>query len=242
MTTATQSRRSKAEDAPDPVILPAEFQGVSFGDETARVGIRVSREKLTIEDADRLLCGKRVDCRIIVQPKDDDQAQQYSVDGIKFTIEGSADVTQVAFSRKLIKFGLTFCLESINRGELSEFAKRQGRVEINATADIPAKSGRNKVGTPATNETNWRDRSIDELRGVTDHDMTLLKDAGIRTFGDLEDNRKTNGTFRAIKGVGEKADERIFNATVEWLDKNGPKAEDGPLDGEDDEDDEDEDE
>ena len=234
MTTATQSRRKlQAHDAPDPVILPAEFGGVSFGDETARVGVRVAREKLALEDADHLLCGKRIDCRIVVQPKDDDQAQQYSVDGLKFEIDGSADVTQVSFSPKLIKFGLTFCLEAINRGELSEFAKRQGRLEINTTAAIPAKTGRHKAGTPATDETNWRDRNISELSGVTGHDMDLLKEAGITTFGQLCDVKQRDGSFRTIKGVGAAVDARILEGFLAWMEVHGP----GPLDEDDDEDD-----
>ena len=237
MPTATQTKNSKASDESDPVLLPVEFGGVSIGDETGRVALRINRDRMDLETADKMLCGRRLDCRIIVQPVSDDTNQTYSLDGVKFEVAGAADVTRVSFTPKHITAGLTFSLAEVSKGELCEFAKRSGRLEIHSVGEIPAKpKGRNKTGTPATDETNWRDHKIDELRGVTDHDMTLLKDAGVRTMGELEDHRKDMGNFQRIKGVGPAADGRILEGLLAWLDAN--RSAEGPLDEDDEEDDE----
>lgn len=241
-TTATQTKNSKKSDESDPITLPVQFGKVGFGDETASISFAVSRDHLELDTADNILCARRFNCKIILQPKDDDQAQQYMVDGLRLEVAGSADTTQTSWNRKYIKCGLTFSLSDVEDSELWKFSKKQGRLEISDVDEIPKKTGRNKAGTPATDETNWRDHKIDELRGVTDHDLTTLKAVGILTMGDLEEARKVNRTFQNIKGIGDKAGERILESVLGWLQEHrgAMDADDGgPLDDEEDEDDED---
>lgn len=140
-----QAAAEPAADRPAPpqptagVILdvPVEFGGVSFGDETARLGLRIARPFMYIDAADELLCGRRLSCRVVTCPNGDDPNQKYLVDGVGASVEAVADVKRFGVSPKAISANLTFSLGEIDVRELASFSKKTGRLIVLGVGVLP---------------------------------------------------------------------------------------------------------
>jgi len=118
--------------------LPVEFGGVSFGDQTARLGVVVSRDRLNLDAADESLCNHRLNGRVAIGGFDDAPGQgTFEFDSV---VEGMFDVKTFGVSSKAISFGLTFGLNDIDRGDLAEFAKTKGRLQVELVSQIPDKA------------------------------------------------------------------------------------------------------
>lgn len=134
--------------------VPVNFGDVSIGDGTARIGVRIDRSLLNIDAADELLCGRRLNGRLLVTPPGDANSQTYidpEVSGeLKHELESTFDVKRFSASPKNITAGLTFSLQEVEVSELSHFAKRGGRLVVASIAAIPAKQrGRKKAKAKA---------------------------------------------------------------------------------------------
>lgn len=134
--------------------VPVNFGDVSIGDGTARIGVRIDRSLLNIDAADKLLCGRRLNGRLLVTPPGDANGQTYidpEVGGeLKHELESTFDVKRFSASPKNITAGLTFSLQEVEVSELSYFAKRGGRLVVASIAEIPAKQrGRKKAKAKA---------------------------------------------------------------------------------------------
>lgn len=118
--------------------VAVEFQGVSIGDETGRVGIAIDRENMNIDVADEAFCGRRLSGSIITVPKGVDPSQQEIFEeGERHEIAGTFDVKRFSADSKRITAGLTFALAEIKIEELVHFAKRSGRMEILEFGELP---------------------------------------------------------------------------------------------------------
>ena len=86
--------RKKAAAIPeaDELNLLVEFGGVSIGDGTGRLGVKVSRQQLTLAKADRTLCGRRLTGRVVLTPGGEDPDQQHLFEGTKRQINATFDV------------------------------------------------------------------------------------------------------------------------------------------------------
>ncbi len=118
--------------------LTVAFGNISVGDKTARVGVEIDRGDLSVSAADKNLCEKRLTGTIIAKPpgvKGDQGAFPGMEDDTEMT--GIFDVKGVAFSSDQIRIGLTFALASIHVETLAKFAKRAGRLVVQAVDDIP---------------------------------------------------------------------------------------------------------
>lgn len=117
-------RRKEADSVLD---LPVTFGNISIGDKTARVGVTVMREQLSLSQADRNLCERRLNGKIISRPAGDNP-DQASLPGMAFetTLEGVFDVKGFSVSKEALGFGLTFAIAEIDVSNLAHFAKRGG--------------------------------------------------------------------------------------------------------------------
>jgi hypothetical protein len=120
--------------------LPVDFSQVSIGDGTARVGVKVSRDKLKIRVADKQVCGRRLIGQIRVCPKDEDSKQTQMFDDKHHQLSGAFDVKSITITPKALSFGLTFALEGLEISELAHFAKKAGKLVVNEVQAIPEKS------------------------------------------------------------------------------------------------------
>jgi hypothetical protein len=144
MATATKPRK-KAD--PGPLDVHVSYGNVNIGDESARLGCVAHRGNLTVAQADKNLCGKRLRVKIVGRAASA-QAEQGSIPGIEADVEleATADVKSIGVSTKTISFGLTFALESVDVPTLAHFAKRDGVVTVFEATDIPADDGEGEEG------------------------------------------------------------------------------------------------
>lgn len=124
--------------------LPVSFGGVSIGDETARVGFSVERERLSLENADAHLCGRRVTGWIQLTERNE-HPDQGRLDGFgePQRLEGTFDIKSIGVSRKSIHGGLTAAISEIKVEELALFAKRQGKLVIAESEEMPDENAGN---------------------------------------------------------------------------------------------------
>jgi hypothetical protein len=136
----------KKDESPPLMALDVKYGNVNIGMDTCRLGITVERAKLTITQADRNLCGKRLVGTILARAGDA-QSSQDSLPGIDadVTLSAAFDVKSFGVTRKNISAGLTFAIASVNVETLSHFAGRQGTFTVTNINDIPE-------GEPTTDE------------------------------------------------------------------------------------------
>lgn len=122
----------------DILDLVVNFGQMGAGDKTARLGIVVSRDKLSVPKAEKQFCEKRLTC-VLVMASDGAHPDQGSLGGINDEMELKAvfDVKSIRFTADEISFGLTGALGSLDVGKLAKFAKKQGRLIVNEVSDIP---------------------------------------------------------------------------------------------------------
>lgn len=118
--------------------IPVAFSNVSIGEGTARVGVTIDRDDLSVENADSTLCGRRLIGSIVrlKNGESDSQKALPGMDGERHEISGAFDVKSFNCKPKSFTAGLTFSLESIKIEELGYFAKRSGVLLINHVEDL----------------------------------------------------------------------------------------------------------
>jgi hypothetical protein len=110
------------------VKIAVQFGGVSIGEETARLGIRISRADVSLENADAMLCGRRITgrVRVAITNESPDQQGLPGMDDAITEIAAVFDVRRLGVSPKEFTAGLTFSLAEIDVSVLAHFAKREG--------------------------------------------------------------------------------------------------------------------
>lgn len=118
--------------------LDCEFGGVSIGDTTARVGVKLTRENLDLHEADGFFAGRRLECEIsLLNRMDRGQKRLPSMeDDTPPSIEAQADCKGYRVDAKKFGASLTFALDSIDVTELAQFAKSKGTVRANVVGDL----------------------------------------------------------------------------------------------------------
>lgn len=210
---------------------PKRGTNVSIGEGTARVGIRVLREWMTITKADEALCGRRLTGRIVRLKDGEDPNQTLMLDEDRHQIVGSFDVKSFGVNQKAISCGLTFSTKDIDIRELGFFAKQSGRLIVDQIIDLesvddeesgdpdeerPLAEGkttrRKKVERPA--DFTWRPKSITEL-GFSAAINKRLEKAELRDIGQLCDFLKQGQPLGAV--VGDANSDKVSEGVVGYL-------------------------
>ena len=93
---------------------------------------------MTISAADKNLCDMRLTGSLIAKPPGDQEGQgRLAGMDADLQLQGIFDVKGFSVHTDSLSFGLTFNINGIDRGTLSEFAKRDGRLLIHGVEDIP---------------------------------------------------------------------------------------------------------
>jgi hypothetical protein len=205
--------------------LPVDFSQVSIGDGTARVGVKVSRDKLKIRVADKQVCGRRLIGQIRVCPKDEDSKQTQMFDDKHHQLSGAFDVKSITITPKALSFGLTFALEGLEISELAHFAKKAGKLVVNEVQAIPEKSKGD--GEDSTEEAEDVEEAEDDSAQVSDPSVNDTDPDGWRKLPiatlKLKSTRHQNAFTAAckkkrLKTLGGLAEFIAKNAT--WWDKD----------------------
>jgi len=212
----------------DALEIPVEFGGVSIGETTARLGLKISRDFLKIQQADEVFCGHRLTGSVVLGGKDDQPGQEKFWDS-DHKVDATFDVKRIGLSADQISTGLTFSLADIDIGELAKFSKGSGKLIIADVGEIPedvkeeSHSGNEAPGTLKA-EGPWRDEPIDNLfkPGVI---LASLKNAGLNTLGELSDYTASERLLTDLNGIGPGKAEQIENRLVEFWEQNQDYAE-----------------
>ena len=215
---------------PDRKQLRVQFGGVSIGEATARIGIRIERELLNLDAADELFSGRRLSGAVMVVPDGESPDQQRLFDGDdKHEIESTFDVKGFRVAPKEIGCGLTFALAEIDVAELGHFAKRSGVLQIDEVAALPEEEPEDKedliaeaAAGPRLPLAAWRNEPISRV-GVKGKPAECLLAAHIDTLGKLQSLMEKHGAwwFREVKGIGESTAEKIGEAFNAFLMRHG---------------------
>lgn len=124
--------------ADEKITLPVSFGTVSFGKTTAKIGASCLRENLTLSRADKGLVGCRLTCKLTAVPKGQNQ-DQGTIEGFdeKVELKGIFDIKRIGVTPDEISFGLTANLHGTDRETFSNFAGRDGKIQVLSTEEIP---------------------------------------------------------------------------------------------------------
>jgi len=108
------------------------------GDETASIGIKISRGNLEREEAEELLCGRRLDVSLIAFAPGEEPGQKRLEGMERPELKTQCDVRSYATNPKSFRATLKFSLDQVDAGALAAFAKRPGVVNVlNVGESIP---------------------------------------------------------------------------------------------------------
>ena len=127
-------------------IIPCSYGSVSFA-KSARLGISVDRKDLTVNQIDKLACGRRLTGKIVAVPNGEapDQGKLEGFDE-KVEMDGLFDVKRIGFTTDEISFGLTFALKGLDRETLAMFCNRTGKLTIKDSEPIPGDDDEEEEG------------------------------------------------------------------------------------------------
>jgi hypothetical protein len=197
------------------------------GDNTARLGVRISKELLKIKQAEELLCGRRLTGSIFRCPPGQSVDQQVFEWGPDVTqIDSTFDVKRYASSPKWISFGITFAAGEIDKEDLTHFPKTSGRFVIGEVKELEKperKTGKDKplpgqMGL-GDGDDAWKGYKLENLfKGAF---LKTLITADLVTCGDVQaylaDGKKK---ITDLPGVGDKAAENYENVMERfWLER-----------------------
>jgi len=116
--------------------LECDFGGLSVGDSTARLGVKLTRTDISYDAADELLCGRR--CAVtILNGLGNGEGQLPGMEKAEITeVQAIADIKGFTVNPKAFGFGLTFVLTGVNPSMLAKFPKRRGRLFIRHESDL----------------------------------------------------------------------------------------------------------
>ena len=123
-----------------------DFGGVSKGKDSIRIGIKLSRDVISLPQADEALCGMRITGRLQRGGKSDAPSQQ-PLPGMGVPepfIVGTFDVKRFGVSPDDITFGATFSVHGLsrdNREALLDLANQSGRMQVTGVELIPEDEG-----------------------------------------------------------------------------------------------------
>lgn len=117
--------------------VPCSFGTVGFGKDTARIGIKVAREQLGLDQADELLCGMRLTGKLTADKSDPDQMQLPGMEGSHDSVAGTFDVKSISLKPDEIGFGATFSVASVDQHALIALRSRTGRIVISSAEELP---------------------------------------------------------------------------------------------------------
>lgn len=205
--------------------IPVQFGGVSLGDATARLGLKIDRSVCNITTADDTFCGHRLSGRVILGGSDDTAGQGRLVDDLDHHVDAVFDVKRFGANAKEISTSLTFSLKDVDLLELSKLSKGSGRLIIDNVAELPEDEGDDtdddiSLQAPSTLKVTGplRDVQLDTLfHGAL---LKSLKKGGLATVGQLTDFTGSDKKLTDIAGIGPEKAEKIQNQMVAFWKQN----------------------
>lgn len=205
------------------IDVPVDFGGVSIGDRTARLGIKISRQSLSLEAADSAFCGHRLTGQVVLGRNGDSPGQGVLFD-METALHGTFDVKRLGCDADQISTGLTYSLADIDVAELAKFSKGVGRLVVNEIGELPEdepgsddEDSGSRAAPPVVSEGPWRDVELSTLfDGMI---LKSMKKAGITTVGSLSDYTAGDQRLTDLDGIGPGKAQQIEERMLKfWVD------------------------
>ena len=129
--TETTKRASRAQ-----LQIATKFGGVSIGKTTARIGLKIMREFMTIDQAEQYFCDRRLSGSIRLGSRNEDPKQKTMLD-TDLVVTGTFDVKGYSTHTDSFSLGLTFALTEIEIAVLAKFASGAGQLLVKSASEIP---------------------------------------------------------------------------------------------------------
>lgn len=201
--------------------IPVTFGGVSIGEKTARIGISVHRDWLSLDQCDKLFCERRLNGAVALGHADDAAGQAKLWDDADHQISTAFDIKGFRVGTDSVATGLTMNLNEIDIAELAKFSKGVGRLAVYEVTDIPQEDKERPDHVPGTLKADgpWKDVSLDELFDPAKKIRKALAAAGIDTVGHLANYSATEKRLHDLKDIGPAAAQEIEDRLLEfWAD------------------------
>lgn len=198
--------------------IPVQFGGVSIGEATARLGVKIDRSVCSINAADDIFCGHRLNGRVVLGGSDDQPGQTRFLDTDDY-VDGVFDVKRFGANSKEISTGLTFSLRDVDVAELAKFSKGSGRLIVNNVGELPEDSkadddeGSEEIDPSLEAAGPWQHVPLSDLfHGAL---LKSLNEAGLNTVGDMAKYTAAN-RLTDIDGIGEGKAAKIEERMLEF--------------------------
>lgn len=209
--------------------IPVEFGGVSIGQATARLGLRISRNNLNINAADETFVGHRLTGKVILGKRDDSPGQEKMFNS-DYEVEATFDVKRIGVSVDEISTGLTFNLADVDIRELAKFSKGSGKLVVYEVGEIPDDAPDDAPHTSDDGPKAKKSLKIDgDLSVVKKTPLSFLfkgklleslNDAGLSNIGHIIKFAKGKKKFSEIEGIGVGKADTIANVMVDFYADN----------------------
>jgi len=221
--------------------LDCNFGGVSVGDQTCSVGVKLAREKVGLAQASETFCGRRLGIIMKRGPAGGEDPRQNRIPGTEDAfdeIAASADVKRLSLDPKDYSFRLTLSIGEVDPGTLAHFAKRSGKLEIKSAELLPEtddeddgiddhddvgprpKNGRKRKTSPlplGNDQGSGMALSALVDYGLTGNECETLAKAVGPTIKHLEEAmRKNEYWHRDIPGFGDKKIGKLQDAHLKF--------------------------
>lgn len=110
--------------------IDVEFGGVSIGESTVRLGMKIARDQLSITQADRQFVSRRLTLELDLTHGSDGQKELFDT---SLTIGGVFDTKRLAISDSHYHCGLSGAINDLDIATIAKFAKRAGVLRISRT-------------------------------------------------------------------------------------------------------------
>jgi hypothetical protein len=202
--------------------VPVQFGGVSIGESTARLGVKINRDVLNIVAADEVFCGHRLSGRVLLGQHDDAAGQMKLIEDVDVAVNATFDCKRLGVSAMEYGIGLTFSLSDIDISELARFSKGSGRLTVDTVAELPDDddddANDHVPGTLKASEAEWAKVPLDTLfDGAL---LKSLKKAGLNTVGGLSEYTASDRRLTDIEGIGPGKAELIENTMLNFWSDN----------------------
>lgn len=117
--------------------IPCRFTSVGLQLEHRKIGVEIGRERLDIESADELFCGRRLTGTVEVTTDNEDPDQVPLFDGQLPSVTASFDVKSFTAKPEVFTLGLVFAKDDVDPVTLDRFLKRSGRMTVTDVMEIP---------------------------------------------------------------------------------------------------------
>ena len=205
--------------------LAVAFGTVSINVATAKIGAVIGKKVITTGRAEKLLCGHRLTCQLVLQHDDEakDGQKHLGFDDEQLILDGVADVKSISLKPESYGISLTFSKADVDVGTLSLFCKGHGRLIIREVAAIPVEE---RAAADSSSQGEEQDEELDlDWRAfdlIEFFDLGLCqtcKKAGMKNLGEVIEQLKADG-FEGKRGIGRATKAKIIERLHSFAEDN----------------------